>query len=112
MKGLLALVLVRLVWLSKLASCQYDCFFCSSLYLEAVDSLSLNLEGYITGKRFNLGHLELTFSSAVFEENVEILSYPWRRRRRRRRRAKTLTFSNISVITEDIYLKHRLVVHF
>ena len=26
-------------------------------------------------------------------------------RRRRRRRAKTLTFSNISVIIEDIYLK-------
>ena len=74
-----------------------------------MDSLSLNLEGYITGTRFNLGHLELTFSSAVFEENVEILSYPWRRRRRR---AKTLTFSNISVITEDIYLKLRLVVHY
>ena len=27
------------------------------------------------------------------------------------RHAKTLTFSNISVITEDIYLKLRVVVH-
>ena len=26
--------------------------------------------------------------------------------------AKTLTFSNISVITEDIYLKLRIVVHY
>ena len=26
--------------------------------------------------------------------------------------AKTLTFSNISVITEDIYLKLRVVVHY
>ena len=33
-------------------------------------------------------------------------------RRRRRRRAKTLTFSNISVIIEDIYLKLRIVVHY
>ena len=32
--------------------------------------------------------------------------------RRRRRHAKTLTFSNISVITEDIYLKIRIVVHY
>ena len=40
----------------------------------------------------------------LFEENVEILSYPCLRHRlRRRRRAKTLTFSNLSVITEDIY---------
>ena len=29
-----------------------------------------------------------------------------------RRRAKTLTFSKISVITEDIYLKFRVVVHY
>ena len=28
------------------------------------------------------------------------------------RRAKTLTFSNISVITEDIYLKLRIAVHY
>ena len=33
-------------------------------------------------------------------------------RRRRWRRAKTLTFSNISVITEDIYLKLRVVIHY
>ena len=45
----------------------------------------------------------IVFSSAAFEENV---------RQRRRRRAKTLTFSNISVITEDIYLKIRIVVHY
>ena len=31
---------------------------------------------------------------------------------RRRRRAKTLTFFNISVITEAIYLKLRVVVHY
>ena len=52
------------------------------------------------------------FSSTVFEENVEVLSYPWHRRRRRRlrrRRAKTLTFSYIS---EDIYLKLRIVVYY
>ena len=30
----------------------------------------------------------------------------------KRRHAKTLTFSNISVITEDIYLKLRVVVHY
>ena len=29
-----------------------------------------------------------------------------------RRHAKTLTFSNISVITEDIYLKLRVVIHY
>ena len=29
-----------------------------------------------------------------------------------RRHAKTLTFSSISVITEDIYLKLRVVVHY
>ena len=46
---------------------------------------------------------------AVFEENVKVLSKPWRRWRRC---AKTLTFSYISVITEDIYLKLRLVVHY
>ena len=33
-------------------------------------------------------------------------------RRRRRRRAKTSTFTNISVITEDIYLKLRVAVHY
>ena len=52
------------------------------------------------------------FISTVFEENVEVLSYPWHRRRRRRLRrrgANTLTFSNIS---EDIYLKLRIVVHY
>ena len=49
------------------------------------------------------------FSSAVFEGNVEVLSQPWRWWRRR---AKTLTFSNISVITEGIYLKLRVVVHY
>ena len=48
--------------------------------------------------------------SAVFEEIVEVLSQSWRRRGRRR--AKTLTFSNISIITEDIYLKFRVVVHY
>ena len=54
------------------------------------------------------------FSSAVFEENDEVLSQLWRRLhlRRRRRRAKTWTFCNISVITEDIYLKLGLVVHY
>ena len=50
------------------------------------------------------------FSLAVFKENVEVLSKPWHRQRQRR--AKTLTFSNISVITEDIYLKLRIVVHY
>ena len=63
----------------------------------------------------NNSQLFAIFSSAVFEENVEVLSQPWRRRRRRLwrwRRAKTLTFSNISVITEDIYLKPRVVVHY
>ena len=49
------------------------------------------------------------FSLAVFEENIKVLSKPCRRRRLC---AKTLTFSNISIITEDIYLKLRLVVHY
>ena len=54
----------------------------------------------------------MIFSFAVFKEKVELLSEPWQRRRRCRPRcAKTLTFSNISDITEDIYLKLRLVVH-
>ena len=49
------------------------------------------------------------FSSAAFDENFKVLSQPccllrWRH-------VKTLTFSNISVITEDIYLKLRLVVY-
>ena len=52
------------------------------------------------------------FSSAVFEENDEVLSYLWRHLRRRRRRAKTWTFCNIFVITLDIYLKLGLVVHY
>ena len=52
------------------------------------------------------------FSSAVFEENVERLSYPCHGRwLHLHRRAKKLTFSNISVTTEDIYLKLRLVVY-
>ena len=56
-------------------------------------------------------HLNSLISSAVFEENVEVLSYPWRRRQLRHR-GKTLTFSNISVINEDIYWKLRIVVHY
>ena len=39
----------------------------------------------------------LIFSSAVFEENIEVL---------------TLAFSSIYVITEDIYLKIRVFVHY
>ena len=54
-----------------------------------------------TVERFRL--IKNIFSSAVFEENLEVLSLPWCR-------AKTLTFSNISVITEDIYLKLRVIV--
>ena len=50
-------------------------------------------------------------SSAVFKENIEVLSQPWHRRRQRHH-AKTSTFSNISVITEDIYLKLRVVVYY
>ena len=49
------------------------------------------------------------FSMAVFKENNEVLSYC---RLRRRRCAKTWTFCNISVITEDIYLKLGLVDHY
>ena len=41
-------------------------------------------------------------SSAVFQENVGYCHSP----------AKTFTFSNISVIIEDIYLKLRVVVHY
>ena len=53
------------------------------------------------------------FSSAVFEENVEVLSSRCRHRRLRlRRRAKILSFSNIAVYTEDISLKLRLVVYY
>ena len=52
----------------------------------------------------------MIFSLAVFEENIEVLSSPWRQLGRCH--AKTLTFSNISVITEDIYLKLRVVVHY
>ena len=48
------------------------------------------------------------FSLAVFEEYVEVLSKPCGHRRR----AKTLTFTNISVISDDIYLKLRLVVYY
>ena len=55
---------------------------------------------------------KIIFSSAVFEENIEVLSFLCHRRRQRRRSAKTLTFSNISVITEGIYLKPRVVVHY
>ena len=47
------------------------------------------------------------FSSAAFEENFKVLSQLCCLHRRRR--VKTLTFSNISVITKDIYLKLRLV---
>ena len=48
------------------------------------------------------------FSSAVFEKNVKVLSKLCCQRQRLHR-ANTLTFSNISVITEDIYLKLRIV---
>ena len=52
------------------------------------------------------------FSLAVFEEETlrychspgGVVSF--------RCRAKTLTFSNISIITEDIYLKLRVDVHY
>ena len=54
----------------------------------------------------------LLFISTLMSSAVsEVLSQPWRRLLRRRR-AKTLTFSNISVINEDIYLKLRIVVHY
>ena len=46
-------------------------------------------------------------SSAVFEENFEVMSCVVVRRH-----AKTWTFSNISVLTEDIYWKLRVVVHY
>ena len=55
--------------------------------------------------------LFLVFGSAVFEENIEVLSKSCRPRQRHRR-AKTLTFSHISVITEDIYLKLKLVDYY
>ena len=42
------------------------------------------------------------------KKNVEVLSLPWRRRGH----GKTMTFSNVSVITKDIYLKLRVVVHY
>ena len=48
---------------------------------------------------------------AVFEEN-KVLSYPCRRWHHLRCRAKTMTFSNISVITEDIYLNFTQVVFY
>ena len=51
---------------------------------------------------------KVIFSSAVFKESIKILSQPCHRRGH----AKTLTFSNISVITEDIYLKLRQVVSY
>ena len=52
------------------------------------------------------------FWLGCFEEKVEVLllSYPCRHRQRWRHRAKTSAFPNISVITEDIDLKLRLVV--
>ena len=50
-------------------------------------------------------------SLAVFEENVEVLSQP-SHRWHLCRSPKTLTFANISVITEDIYLNLRLVVYY
>ena len=61
----------------------------------------LNFTVYMLLNTFKLGSM---FSSAVFEENVEVLSQHCRRRLRRRRSAKTfnLTFYNISVITEDV----------
>ena len=52
------------------------------------------------------------FSSAVFKENVKVLSQPCRSQWWRCHHAKTSTFSNISIITEDIYLKLRLVVYY
>ena len=57
---------------------------------------------------------DVNFNLAVFEKNVEVLSYPCRRQRCFLRHcAKTLTFSKISDTTEDIYyLKFRLVVHY
>ena len=55
---------------------------------------------------------DFIFSSAVFEENDEVLSQLWRSLRRRRGGAKTWTFCNISVITEDVCLKLGQVVHY
>ena len=49
---------------------------------------------------------EVQFLARLWK-TAEVLSQPWYRRH-----AKTLTFFNISVITEDIYLKLRLVVHY
>ena len=49
------------------------------------------------------------FISAIFEENIEpCRQWQWQQQRC----SKTLTFSNISLITEDIYLKLRLVVNY
>ena len=42
----------------------------------------------------------------------EVLLQPWRLRRGRRCRAKTLTFCNMTLITEDIYLKIEVCIHY
>ena len=56
--------------------------------------------------------LSTIFSTAVFEENVEIFENSKVMSAYCCRHAKTLTFSNISLITEGIYLKLRLVVYY
>ena len=51
------------------------------------------------------------FLIACFRRKPEILLSPWSRCCRRRH-AKTLTFCEISVITEDIYFKLGISVHY
>ena len=50
------------------------------------------------------------FSSAVFEENVKVLTSHCRQHWSRH--AKTLIFLIICVTAEDIYFKHRLVIYY
>ena len=52
------------------------------------------------------------FKSVVFGQKPEILLLPWLRHCCLcHRHSRTLTFCNISVITEDVYLKLKLCVH-
>ena len=55
----------------------------------------------------------IILSLAVLEENIEVMIQPCHRRQRHlQHRAKTLTFSNITVSTGDIYLKLRQVIKY
>ena len=76
-----------------------DCIIKCDIYLQKIHLQSKNTHA-------------VSFLARLSWRKPKVLLQFWHHLSRRRCRAKTVTFCNISVITEDIYLKLRVWVHF